>query len=268
MVLNQCLTGLTMSRDSLMSCTATTPVCHESVTLVNIHDTSQMGTHSTPNSHNGCTTHILQWDESRVKTSPGNTQGATMVPPDNPAIDNTGFHWAGRLLPQVDQTLVPRFAPSPFQLFLKVIIHTFDALMNGQQRGDQRKGHTALSAITGFLTNEGEATSWFIVHNWNTDEIAHMLMSHGVCTLTLKGVRMGNHLTFFMLAIEGVARAMKEICDHSGAVFAMDAHSTPVVSICDIIKQDWTKLVHMMKCLRGTRRLPLILSSDGMQWVC
>jgi hypothetical protein len=29
-------------------------------------------------------------------------------------------------------------------------------------------------------------------------------------------------------------------------------------------KQDWTKLVHMMKYLRGTRRLPLILSSDGM----
>ena len=175
--------------------------------------------------------------ESLVRTSPGNTQGATTVPPINPAINNTGFYWVGRLLPQVDQTLVPRFTPSPFQLFLKVIIHIFDVLMNGQQHGDQRKGHTALSTIAGFLTNEGEATSWFIFHNWNTNEITHVLMSYGVCTLTLKGVRMGNYLPFFILAIEGVVRAMKELCDYSGAVFAMDAHSPPVVSIYDIINR-------------------------------
>ena len=59
MVLNQCLTGLTMSRDSLTSRTATAQ-SHESVTLVNIHDTSQIGTHSMPNSHNGYTAPILQ----------------------------------------------------------------------------------------------------------------------------------------------------------------------------------------------------------------
>jgi hypothetical protein len=30
-------------------------------------------------------------------------------------------------------------------------------------------------------------------------------------------------------------------------------------------KQDWRELVHLMKCLQGTGRLPLILSSDGMR---
>jgi hypothetical protein len=28
-------------------------------------------------------------------------------------------------------------------------------------------------------------------------------------------------------------------------------------------KDDWRKLVHLMKCFRGTRTLPLILSADG-----
>jgi hypothetical protein len=48
LALHKCLTGLTMSRDSLTSrtsqATATTPVCHESFTPKNIHDTSQSGT--------------------------------------------------------------------------------------------------------------------------------------------------------------------------------------------------------------------------------
>lgn len=48
LVLNKCLTGLTMSRDSLTSRNATTPVCHESVTSKNIHDTHQLGTQDTP----------------------------------------------------------------------------------------------------------------------------------------------------------------------------------------------------------------------------
>ena len=133
--------------------------------------------------------------------------------------------------------MIPKFTPSPFQLFLKAIMHIFDLLMNGMPREDQRKGHAALSVIAGFLTNDGGVTSWFVFHGWNTNEIAHMLMSYGVCTLTLKGVRMGNYLTFFTLAIEGVVQAMKELCDYSGAVFAMDAHSPPVVSIYDIINR-------------------------------
>ena len=33
--------------------------------------------------------------------------------------------------------------------------------------------------------------------------------------------------------------------------------------VCKPNKDDWTKLVHLMKYLRGTRKLPLILSADG-----
>jgi hypothetical protein len=54
-------------------------------------------------------------------------------------------------------------------------------------------------------------------------------MSYGVYTLTLKRVNMRNYLTFFILGVEGVVRAMKEFCDFAGAVFAMDANSPPVV---------------------------------------
>ena len=158
-------------------------------------------------------------------------------PPSNPAIDTTDFYWVGRLTPQVDQTLVPKFTPSPFQLFLKAIIQIFDLLMNGIPRGEHRNGHIALSAIAGFLAHDGGATSWFVFNGWNTNEIAHALMSYGVCTLTLKGVNMRNYLTFFILGIEGVVRAMKEFCDFSGAVFAMDAHTPPVVSIYDIMNR-------------------------------
>ena len=173
--------------------------------------------------------------ESLVRTSPGNAQATTVVPPSNTAAVATDPYWAEKLSPQVDQTMVPKFTPSSFQLFLRAIIQIFDLLIKDMARGEHRNGHMALSTIAGFLAPDGKATSWLVFNGWNTNEITHALMTYGVYTLTLKRVNMRNYLTFFILGVEGVVRAMKEFCDFAGAVFAMDANSPPVVSIHDIM---------------------------------
>ena len=56
--------------------------------------------------------------ESLVRALPGNAQGTTTVPPSNPAVVANDSYWVGKLSPQVDQTMIPKFTPSPFQLFL------------------------------------------------------------------------------------------------------------------------------------------------------
>ena len=143
----------------------------------------------------------------------------------------------GNLLSQVEQTLPPKFTPSPYQLFLKILVDTFDALMKGQLHEDQRKAHSALHVIALILTDGKEATSWFNFHNCKSEGVAHLIMAYCVCTLTRGDVNMGHNLTLFILAIKGVICAMKTLPDCTGESFTMDTFTRPRVSYTDIIKR-------------------------------
>jgi hypothetical protein len=130
----------------------------------------------------------------------------------------------GSLPSQVEQTLPPKFTPSPYQLFLKILVDIFDALMKGQLREDQRKAHSVLHVIALILTDGKEATSWLNFHLCKPEEVAHLLMTYSVCTLTRADVNM---LTIFILAVEGVIRAMIALSDCTGESFTMDVSTRP-----------------------------------------
>jgi hypothetical protein len=143
----------------------------------------------------------------------------------------------GSLPSQVEQTLAPKFTPSPYQLFLKIRIDIFGALMTEQTREDQRKVHAALHVIALILTDGKETRSWLNFHDCKSDEIAHRIMTYGVCSLTRSDVNMGHNLMFFILAIKGVIRAMITLSDWSGELFTMEVSTRPRVSYTDIIKR-------------------------------
>ena len=153
---------------------------------------------------------------------PGSTQGPTVVPPVRPTSIDSSFYWVGSLPSQVEQTLTPKFTPSPYQLFLKILIDIFGALMNKQTWEDLRKAHAALNVIALILTDGREATSWFTFHGSKSEDITHLIMTYGVCSLMRGNVNMGHKLTLFILAIEGVIHAMLTLSDFAGEAFAMN----------------------------------------------
>ena len=206
--------------------------------------------------------------ESLVRGMPGSTQGPIVVPPGRSTNNDSSFYWVGSLPSQVEQTLPPKFTPRPNQLFLKILIDIFGALMKEQTREDQRKAHATLHVITLILADGKEAASWFNFHECKSEEVTHLIMTYGVCSLTRGDVNIGHNLPLFILAIEGVIRTMITLSDCTGESFAMDISTRPRVSYTDIIKRTEDHATKRRLDLEGMQlmefRIQTIISTVGL----
>ena len=96
--------------------------------------------------------------ESLVRGTSDSTQGPTVVPPVRPTSIDSSFYWVASLPSQVNQTLSPKFTPSPCQLLLKALINVYHALMKDQTRETYIRHMQPSNVIALILTDGREAT--------------------------------------------------------------------------------------------------------------
>jgi hypothetical protein len=128
--------------------------------------------------------------ESLVKGPPGSALRSTTFPPDKNDNIVTGFYWVGNLPCQVQQTLSPKFTPSPYQLFLKIAINVFDQIMDSIGLEERRKGHSIMHSIALIFTHGKEKyiTPWHNVYEGKSEVMTRLVMSWCICTLTRKDI--------------------------------------------------------------------------------
>jgi hypothetical protein len=148
-----------------------------------------------------------------------------------PADDYAEYYWAGDLRKEVDQ-FEAGFTPSPYQLFLKVIVDVFDLIVTDVDRNACIKAHHTLSCDTKYFINQKSSVhlSWAEFCNKEISMLCNQGLTWSICQFTHRKLDTGNKERTLLNAIAGILEALKQFSNPLGRAHSMSPTSPPRVS--------------------------------------